>query len=96
MKWELVSRAGLRSDRQRIREIMSVIIQSLFAILSGHIYICPLPIIIMFHDGNARLVYDVLRVASFVQGAFPFSSTPSTNTLGKGMNPITLPPAMGK
>ena len=24
------------------------------------------------------------------------SSNPSTNTLGKGMNPIILPPAMGK
>ena len=29
-------------------------------------------------------------------GHSDMSSNPSTNTLGKGMNPIILPPAMGK
>ena len=41
-----------------------MIIQSLFPIPSRDTYINPLPIITMFHGGNARLVYDVFRVAS--------------------------------
>ena len=53
---------------------MSAVIQSLYRIPSGYTYINPLPIIIMFHGGNGCLVYDVLRVVSSAQGAFPFSS----------------------
>ena len=52
-----------------------LVIQSLFPIPSRDTYIDPLSIIIMFHWRNARLVYNVLRVASSTQGAFHFSST---------------------
>ena len=62
-----------------VGEKISVIIQSLFPIPSGDTYINPLPIIIMFHGGNARLVYDVLRVESSAQGAFPFTFTVTRN-----------------
>ena len=49
---------------------MSVVIETLFPIPSGDINMNPLLIIIIFHWGNARLVYDVLRVALSAQEAF--------------------------
>ena len=59
---------------------MSVVIQSLFPIPYGDTYIDPLPIIIMFHGRNARVLYDVLSVSSSGQETFPFLQLQDTTS----------------
>ena len=51
---------------------MSEVIESLFPIPRWNTYVYFSSIIIMFHGGYARLVYDVLRVASCAQKALSF------------------------